>query len=172
MATMQRTAEPTLERESGIAMPLRAMSFAILGALTGRQAGPEPLNLLGGALAGVVFQAIGLGALALLLWAWNPITRKAVGPGGVSAAVNRGALLFVPFAVLGTLADLGLGWNAVQAFTSAGIMSSGAAVGAEVGKLGGGRVRSMIIPAAWCLVLTMAWIFGSSLAVAFLRSPA
>ena len=41
-------------------MPLRAMSFAILGALTGRQAGPEPLNLLGGALAGVVFQAIGL----------------------------------------------------------------------------------------------------------------
>lgn len=170
MTALQQANVETRGLESSIAMPLRAACFAVLGALTARQAGLDPLNLLGGALGGVAFQAVGLGVMVLLLWAFNPGARKQHGMGGMSSAVDRGFILLLPFTVLAALADLALGWNAVQAFASAGIMSSGAAVGAELGKLGGGRLRSMLLPTGWCFVLTMVWVVAGSMAMMLLRS--
>lgn len=170
MTAAQQASPAAIDLHTGIAGPLRVLCFGALGALTARQVDSAPVVLLGGAVAGVLFQWIGLGVLALVLWGANPGTRSQYGPRGVGTAIARGFLLLFPFTVLALAAELALGWNAVQAFASAGIMSSGAATGAELGKLGGGRLRSVLLPTGWCFVLTSVWIVAGSVAMMLWRS--
>ena len=170
MTAAQQVSPTTIDLRTGIAGPLRALCFGTLGALTARQVDNDPVVLLGGAVAGVLFQWIGLSLLALILWAANPGARHQYGSRGVGTAITRGFLLLFPFTALALAAELALGWNAVQAFASAGIMSSGAATGAELGKLGGGRLRSMLLPTGWCFVLTITWMVAGSMAVMLVKS--
>ncbi len=102
--------------------------------------------------------------MALLIWAGNPGIRRQHGYGAIRTAIARGFLLLVPFTVLGAAADLGLGWNAVQAFTSAGLMTAAASAGMEIGRLGGGRLRSALLPAGLAFLLSALWMVGSSMA--------
>ena len=152
------------EFKHGAATPLQALCFALLGGLMARHIMPDPAVIVGGMVAGVVFQAVGLGYLTWLLWVFNPAVRREYGFRGVSVAVAHGFMLLFPFTVLALLAEMVLGWQAIQAFCSAGIMAGTATAGAEIAKLGGGRIRSMAIPALWGMVMTTAWMLGWGLA--------
>ena len=50
------------------------------------------------------------------------------------------------------------GWNASQVFASAGLMTSGGAVGVEVSRLGGKGLRAALVPTVLCFVLSTTWV--------------
>ena len=88
-------------------------------------------------------------------------------------------LLLLPFAVLALVAELLLGWNASQTFSSAatrddinyvassaGLMTACGAVGVEVSRRGGGTLRSMLVPTAIAVALAAAWMILSTFAAA------
>ena len=126
---------------------LAVLCFGVLGALTGRRVGPEPQLLAGFALGGIVFAWLGLAILGRVLYVFNSQVRKRYGYAAVSNAMGNGFLMLLPFTVLAAVAELYLGWNAVQAFSAAGIMTGAASAGMELGKLGGGRLADAMLAA-------------------------
>ena len=79
-------------------------------------------------------------------------------------AVGTGLLLILPFAALAATAEILFGWNASQAFSSAGLMTAAAAVGVEAGRRGGGGLRGMLFPAIGAFLLVTAWALTCALA--------
>lgn len=138
--------------------------FVVLGGLTGRHAGTGVVLPLLFAVGCAFHGAIGLALLGLLLGGLNPKVRREQGLAGIFVAMGRGFLMMVPFTVLAAMAEIYLGWSAVQAFTSSGMMMAGAAVGVEMAKLGGGRITSMVVPVGGAFVLSAAWLFASAMA--------
>lgn len=108
--------------------------------------GGAQLAVFGGALI-----CIGLLALVIALVLLNPKTRREHGFFSVVGAVARGFLLLVPFTVLAMVTYIWLNWGVAQTFTSAGLMAAGAATGAEMAKIGGGRIDRLLrkIGARW-----------------------
>jgi hypothetical protein len=104
-----------------------------------------------------------------LLYIFNGAVRQKYGWRGVRQAVGRNFLLIIPYTVLALLADLVLGWNASLTFASAGIMTSGSAVGAELMKMGGGKMANMLLPVFGGMGFTMLWMVISSLLRAVAR---
>jgi len=76
----------------------------------------------------------------------------------IGRAASDGALVLLPFTVLALLAELLLGWNATQAFASAAIMASSAAIGASAGRLGGRRWASSIGLSLAGVLLSASWM--------------
>ena len=128
--------------------------LAALGAVCG---GP-PLAVFGSATG-----LIGLLALVLLLAVFNPTSRRDHGWRAVGGAVARGHLLLVPFAALAGVGWLWLHWDTGQAFATAGFMAAGAATGAEMTKIGGGRFMGGLLPMMWSLLSSLAWMVLSGL---------
>jgi len=62
-----------------------------------------------------------------------------------------------------------LGWNASLTFASAGIMTCGSAVGAELAGMGGGKVANMLLPVGGGMGFTMLWMVIGSLLRAVAR---
>ena len=91
--------------------------------------------------------AFAFGATYLLIGAIH-LTHPGLGRDAVQEAAANGLLLLLPFAVLALVAELLLGWNASQTFSSAGLMTACGAVGVEVSRRGGGQLRSMLVPTA------------------------
>lgn len=141
-----------------------ALCFLVLGGLTGRRVGPEVLTIAAWAVGGAVLAAAGLVAMGVVLTLFGRAVRREHGRDALSYAVARGFLMLIPFTVLATLAELVLGWSAVQAFTSAGIMAAGAGVGIEFAKLGGGRLTGMVAPTAVAFLISAAWMLLSAAA--------
>ncbi len=139
--------------------------FAVLGGLAGRHVRPDVVSIALFAAGCALFALVGLTLLGWLLGLLDPGVRKRHGQGGVSYAVGRGFLMVIPFTVLAATAELYLGWSAVQAFTSSGTMMGGAAVGVEMARLGGGRIRSLAVPMASAFVLSALWMFLSAMAL-------
>ena len=140
---------------------LRAVCLAVLGGLTAAHMNEAPHMLAAGALAGMLVGAVGVMLLRWTFFAANPALRAISGTGAIQAAIDRGFLMLLPFTVLAAVAELLLGWNAVQAFSSAALLTAAAAATSEVVALGGGRWRNAIIATAVGTAMSVAWIFGS-----------
>ena len=161
-----RSSARGMGRQDGSALyrGLTVVCFAVLGWLTGQH-----LERGGGlavvfAALGVLFGLLGLGVMGWILDLSAPAARRTHGQGAIQGAVSRGFLLLLPFTVLALVAEVGLGWNTVQAFASAGIMLAGAAVGAEMGKLEEGRPLLALAPALAAAALAFAWMMVGLLA--------
>jgi hypothetical protein len=137
--------------------------FAILAWLNGRHigggAGQVALYSLLAFLLALAFLA-GIGGLILVA---DPPLRKSSGYPSALDAVGRGFLIILPFTLLAILAEFIFKWGATQAFTQAGIMTAGAAVGMEVMRRSGQKIRYMIIPMVGAIAFSMAWIGCSAL---------
>ena len=140
-----------------------AACFAALCWLNGRYAAV-------GAGDVILFTLIGL-ALALALLAGTAAAVRASDaslrvPGGYAWSldvVSRGFLIVIPFTLLALLAELAFGWHAAPAFIQAAVMTSGAAVGAELGRRLGPKLKYMIAPMGVAFVFSGAWILFSYL---------
>ncbi len=125
-----------------------------------------PVGAMGAVL--VVLAGFVLGLLATLflravLFVCNLGLRKQ-GGGKVRGATSEGTLVLLPFTVLAVLAEVFLGWNAVQAFASAGTMASAAAMGAAAMRQGGGRWANALGPSLGGMALSAGWMAFCALA--------
>jgi hypothetical protein len=136
--------------------------FAILSWLNGRYVGSGAGQVATYTLIGLLLAVLCLAGLAGLLLAASPHLRAS----GFSSSwdtVARGFLIVIPFTLLALLADLAFGWNAATAFIQASIMTSGAAVGVELMRGSGQKIRYMIAPMAGAFVFAIIWIAFSAL---------
>jgi len=143
--------------------------FTALAWLNGRNigsgAGQEALYTFLGVLLALAF----LAGLAGLILAFDAPVRDSSGYPGAWDAVARGFLTIIPFTVLAILAELLFKWGATQAFTQAGIMTAGAAVGMEVMRRSGQKVKYMVVSMVGAFAFSMAWIGFSALFVKVVR---
>jgi hypothetical protein len=138
--------------------------FLVLAALTGRHIGagfgPVLIFTPVGLLLAVGFVAV----LGMLLYAANGRARAQVGGPAFVTALSQSLLMLLPFTVLAAVAEIALGWNAVQPFMTAGVMTAAGFAGAEAMRLGGGRLTNAIVPALAGLAFTSLWLMLSTLA--------
>jgi hypothetical protein len=137
-----------------------ALGFAAFGGLVGWRMGPTALAAAVGVAGGAVFAVVAASLLVFVLGLANPN----LGREALREAAETGFLLILPFAALALAAELALGWQASQVFSSAALMTSGGAVGMEVARRGGGALRSALVPSAVALLLSAAWVVLSTFA--------
>jgi hypothetical protein len=138
------------------------LAFAAFGGLVGWRMGASPLSSAVGLVVGAAFA---FGATYLLVQAIH-VAHPGLGRDAIQEAASNGLLLILPFAVLALVAELLLGWNASQTFSSAGLMTACGAVGVEVSRRGGGRLRSMLVPTGIAFAMATAWMILSTVAAA------
>jgi uncharacterized membrane protein (UPF0136 family) len=138
------------------------LAFAAFGGLVGWRIGVSPLSTASGLVVGAAFAF----AATYLLVGAITLAHPGLGREAVLEAASTGLLLLLPFAVLALVAELLLGWNASQTFSSAGLMTACGAVGVEVSRRGGGTLRSMLVPTAIAVALAAAWMILSTFAAA------
>jgi uncharacterized membrane protein (UPF0136 family) len=138
------------------------LAFAAFGGLVGWRIGASPLSTASGLVVGAAFAF----AATYLLVGAITLAHPGLGREAVLEAASTGLLLLLPFAVLALVAELILGWNASQTFSSAGLMTACGAVGVEVSRRGGGTLRSMLVPTAIAVALAAAWMILSTFAAA------
>lgn len=120
----------------------------------------------------VLFSAVGAGVigwlfLALLGWLiylLDAAARQELGRAGIAQAVARGYLLLIPFTLLALLAVSQFRWDAALPFSSAGIMTAGAAAGAELGQLEDRRPIHWALPTLAATGFATLWAVLCSLA--------
>ena len=138
------------------------LAFAAFGGLIGWRVGASPVSTVLGVAIGAAFAFAGAFVLTEALSMTNPHLERPA----VREAAASGFLLILPFAILALTAEILLGWKASQVFSSAGLMTACGAVGVEVGRRGGGKLRSMLVPTATAFLLSTAWVMLSSIAAA------
>ena len=137
-----------------------AVAFATFGGLVGWRIGNGAAGIVGGLAVGVLFGLlVGVAMVVALRVAHPHLATEAL-----LEAVGTGLLLILPFAALAATAEILFGWNASQAFSSAGLMTAAAAVGVEAGRRGGGGLRGMLFPAIGAFLLVTAWALTCALA--------
>jgi hypothetical protein len=158
--------EPTVV--SLVAMHVLIMgTCGLLGALSTSLYAPVG-DLLAQAALGLVFGVAGPTGLASALILLFPRATRRHGWRRPAAGVMRGFLLLLPYAVLAFLARSLLGWEATAAFTAAGLMTACAAIGAEVGRLGGSKLTAMLLPMLAGSALSAIWVGATSALAALL----
>ena len=138
------------------------LAFVAFGGLVGWRMGASALSSGAGVVAGAAFAFAGTYLLIQALTLAHPGLARAA----VLEAAATGLLLLLPFAILALAAEILLGWKASQVFSSAGLMTACGAVGVEVGRRGGGKLRSMLVPSAIAFALSAAWVLLSTFAAA------
>jgi hypothetical protein len=138
------------------------LAFAAFGGLVVWRMGASALAAGSGVVVGALFGFLVSYVLVLALSSTNP----SLGRAAVTEAAETGFLLILPFAILALAAELLLGWQASQVFSSAALMTSGGAVGIEVVRRGGGQVRGVLVPSAVAFLLSAAWVALSTFAAA------
>ena len=137
-----------------------ALAFAAFGALVGWRIDGSVVAAGLGVIAGALFASLGTYLLVLALGLANPNLGRDV----MREATATGLLLLLPFAALALAAELLLGWNASQVFSSAGLMTACGAVGVEISRRGGAGLRGVLVPTIIALLLSTAWVSLSVLA--------
>jgi hypothetical protein len=168
MSPAASPAPPAAPASARAALPhwaVPVVAFAAFGGLIGWRVGASPVSTVLGVAVGVAFAFAGAFALTLALALANPH----LGRPAVREAAATGFLLILPFMILALAAEILLGWNASQVFSSAGLMTACGAVGVEVGRRGGGKLRSMLVPMVIAFLLSTAWVMLSGLAGAAWR---
>jgi len=153
----------TTTRDRNFSGVVIVLCFAALAWLNGRAvvAGSGKVALY--TVLGVTLAVVCLLGLARLVLASDASLRLTMGWPGALDALARGFLTVLPFAVLALLGELLFTWAAAMAFTQAAIMMSGAAVGAEVMRRGGQRLKFMVVPMLGGFAFSMLWIAFSAL---------
>ncbi len=121
-------------------------------------------------VASIAAGAIGwlfLAALGWLIYLLDASARQALGRVGIAQAVGRGYLLLIPFTLLALLAVLRFHWDAALPFASTGIMTAGAAAGAELGQLEDRRPIHWALPTLAAAGFAALWAVLSALAGSF-----
>lgn len=136
------------------------LAFAAFGALVGTRVSSNLVAVAAAVTIGALFAFLATHLLVLVLGAAHP----QLAADKVHEAAAIGLLLLAPFAVLALVAELLLGWNASQVFSSAGLMTACGAVGAELGRRGGTGLRSVLVPTVIGFLLSTAWVSLSALA--------
>ena len=154
--------------QGGSAIPA-LLCFTTLAGLAAYRGNPSLKPVAVAAVGGLVAAWLCLWLFGRLLYTFNGAVRQKYGWKGVRQAVGRNFLLLIPYTVLALLADMVLGWNASLTFASAGIMTSGSAVGAELMVKGGGKLANMLLPMAGGMGFTMLWMTIGSLLRAVAR---
>ena len=137
------------------------LCFAVLASLAAIRT-EDSTAITIGLVAGPFLGFVLLKILGWLISLFNPQLSQKFGKKTIYWIVNRSFLLLLPFTVLALIATLVLGWEAATAFASAGIMTSSTAIGAELSRLGGGKIRSILLPAAGAIAITAIWMLAIS----------
>ena len=145
------------------------LCFATLAGLAAYRGNPSVKPVAVAAIGGLAAAWLCLWLFGRLLYTFNGAVRHKYGWDGIRQAVGRNFLLLIPYTVLALLADTVLGWNASLTFASAGIMTSGSAVGAELMGMGGGKVANLLLPVFGGMGFTMLWMVIGSLLRAVAR---
>jgi hypothetical protein len=159
-------ANPT--NQGGSSIPA-LLCFATLAGLAAYRANPSLKPVAVAAVGGLAAAWLCLWLFGGLLYSFNGAVRQKVGWKGVRRTVGRNFLLLIPYTVLAILANTLLGWDASLTFASAGIMTSGSAVGAELMGMGGGKLANMLLPVVGGMGFTMFWMAAGSLLRAVAR---
>ncbi|MGE4072293.1 MAG: hypothetical protein AB7E72_14075 [Lysobacterales bacterium] len=141
----------------------RVASLATLGALTGLHLGATEA-MFAGAGAALILGEFAIVLLRALLHAGNGSVRAEHGTQVVRAAVDEGLLMLLPFAALALLAELGFGWESVQAFAAAGLLTAASLAGSTLTAKGGSAVYNALAPMAVMLPTVAAWAMLAALA--------
>lgn len=136
------------------------LAFAAFGALVGTRISANLVAVAAAVIIGALFAFLAAHVLVLVLGLVHPH----LGADKVHEAAAIGLLLLLPFAVLALAAELLLGWNASQVFSSAGLMTACGAVGVELGRRGGTGLRSVLLPTVIAFLLSAAWVSLSAMA--------
>lgn len=138
------------------------LAFGLLGGLSGVHA---PGGAAGALLGAVLATLGGLALIGLLKGLLGAINRGRVADGsGVAGAVDDAFVLLLPYAVLAALAEGVLGWSAVQAFASAGLMGAAGLAGAGPVALGGRPLPNLLLAALLGALASAAWMTLAGLA--------
>jgi hypothetical protein len=140
-----------------------ALALALFGALLGQAASADVEAMPAGALLAVL---AGWPATWLLRWILAGLASREQGFDTRIGAVRDALGLLLPFALLATLAQLGLGWQATQAFLAAGLMAAAAAGAGAAIRLGAPALPATLVASAWGLLCSGAWIWAWSAAAA------
>ncbi len=156
METAQSSLADSSQKNTAIKLPV-FLSFGVLGSLTVYQQTDTATMILFFVL-GVLYAWVSMFLIGLVL----------KGSGGIAHqtlinCINGGFLALIPFSILALIAELYLGWSAVQVFTSAGIMAAVSAVGMEISKHGNVGKIATFTALGTGLVLSFVWLIGTSL---------
>lgn len=155
-------ARKTIEGGSIASRAVALLCFAALAFMASRRANPSSTLLLLSAASGFLAAWVFMKTLGVLLYTANSPLRTQYGWAGVKRVMGRGFVMMLPFTVLAMVAEFRLGWNATQAFTSAGIMAASSAMGADMIQLGGRRLPSLLLPMLGAVTFSMLWMAMSS----------
>jgi hypothetical protein len=153
--------QPVQFKNSGLAMFLATICFAVFGAVAYLFSGPKfsYLNIIFGIVVGLIFAYLSTRLMAFFFGIANGHLRQQHGRGFALGAVARGMLSMLPYAVLAFLAVYFLHWKTATLFISAAIMVAGAAAGAEIGKLGKPRPVNFILPTLIAFLVSAGWMY-------------
>jgi len=154
MSTPAQPAPPA----SGHAV-IRTLAWAMIGGLFAGLVTSDFDTILGACLAGAIAGIVLLIPLRLMLYAANPAVRQEHGYAGIRKAAGAGYAAFVPFVLLAVVAELMLGWDALTAFTMAGMMAGSGAAALEVARLGGRTIPNLLIGVLHGFALSVIWTF-------------
>lgn len=152
-----------LKRGKGARGFLRNLCFAAFGvtALLDIADPYDPVNLVFGALVGLVFGFIVRRFLSGIVGVMNRDLRESHGKHAASLAVGKGMTFLVPFAVMATLATFLLGWSVPGGFLSAGLMTAGIAGSMEIDRLKGKtNARNNLAASMVCGAFSALWTLG------------
>jgi hypothetical protein len=139
-----------------------ALAFAIFGALLARSVSGNAAAIPVGALLAALAGWLAMGLLRWLLAMTTGRAGEADGARGLSAAMGDAGIAMLPFAVLASLAQLGLGWQVTQAFVVAALSAGAAATGAVAVSRGAGGLRTAIVGGLWALLVGAGWMLAWS----------
>lgn len=152
-----------LKRGNGTRGFLRHLCFATFGiaALADVTNLLNPVNIIFGAILGIVFGIICRGFFSGILGSLNKDLKKEHGKKVVSYSVGRGMAYLIPFAAIAILSTFVLGWNVPGGFLSAGLMTGGIASSLELDKfLGKASTKNSIMASVVCGTFAAVWTIG------------
>jgi heme/copper-type cytochrome/quinol oxidase subunit 2 len=155
--------EQQMQEDSGLAMLVSSLCFAIFGAAAFWYSGPmfSVINIVFGVVVGLIFAFISIRLMAFFIRIANGEMRRQHGHKFALNAVARGMMFMVPFAILAFLAAYVLHWTTATLFISSALMTSGAFAGAELSKLGKPRAINFILPSLIAFLVSAAWMYAT-----------
>lgn len=119
------------------------------------------VNLIFGAVVGVLFGVICHAFLSGIIGSMNGDVKKEYGKQSISYAVSKGMTYLVPFAIMAAVATFLLGWSVPGGFLAAGLMTAGATSSMEIDKISGKTsIKNSIASSVVCGLFAATWMIG------------
>ena len=141
--------------------PVGLIGLAAMGGLAGRAYGDVGVAIGFGVALAVALVFTGL--LLVLLSRANRDIRDRHGFRGILVPVGRGLIMTLPLAAIGIAAELAFSWDCTQVFGPAALAALAYGAGGDVIRLGGPRIRNMVIPGILAVVFSLIWSLATIL---------